>query len=67
MLKNWQYKKYNCIQCGNTLEFRVAYKSLQFSQILWVNVDNNAAVILCPKCGKTFWIPEELRVLQNEG
>lgn len=66
MLGNWETKPYSCTHCNKKLEFRIAYKKVQFKNGLkWEEVSPSASIVLCPSCGYSFWIPQEIFTLSE--
>lgn len=63
MNHNWQVEKYECSHCKKVVEFRWAYKRLQFkSGMMFTEIVPSAQIVLCIHCGNSFWIPTELRI-----
>jgi len=66
MFGNWDNKQYFCSHCHRLVEFRVAYKKVQFKNgTVWENVAPSAAIVICPSCGNSFWIPQEIFTLSE--
>lgn len=66
MLGNWEPKQYFCTGCHRLVEFRIAYKKVQFKNgMRWEEISPSASIVICPACGNTFWIPQEIFALSE--